>query len=234
MRQEGMNAMDLPRVRISPAHLALLLAVGLSLTLSAWAYGSGDLWSYFDESVPEGQLVYVISKACALTGVVLVWIQILAGLTIASRGTVAPHIPLQWHQQIGVAVLVMLLLHWATFVAGVSMRVDHFAVDYVTPTFSHGFYRTIVSLGMLSLIAMLIASAAALLRKRFKYWRAVHALASIGAVGGAIHSWLIGSETRMGAVKWLYIFMIVTLACAVLWRLVWGWSRAVQPRSVQA
>ena len=229
-----MNAMRLPRARISTAHLALLLAIGLSLTLSAWAYGSGDLWSYLDDSVPEGQLVYVISKACALSGVVLVWIQILAGLTIASRGTVAPHISVQWHQQIGVAVLVMLLLHWATFVTGVSMRLDHFATDYITPTFSHGFYRTIVSLGMLSLIAMLIASAAALLRKRFKYWRAVHVLASIGAVGGAIHSWLIGSETRMGAVKWLYIFMIVTLACALLWRLVWGWSRMGMQQKAEA
>jgi predicted ferric reductase len=221
------------RLRVSTLHLGVLAAIALSITLSAWAYDSGDLWSYFGADIPEGQIVYVLSKAFGLAGVVLLWIQLLVGLLIASRGTV-PQISVQWHQQIGTAVLVLLLLHWATFVTGVSMRVDHFAVDYVTPTFSHGFYRAIVSLGILSIVAMVIATLAALVRRHFKYWRFVHACAAIGGVGGAIHSWLIGSETRMGTVKWLYVFMLVTLACALLWRLGWGLRRASQPRAVEA
>jgi hypothetical protein len=226
--------MSVPRVRLSTLHLSVFVAIALSLTLSAWAYSSGDLWSYLDPEVPDGQFSYVLSRAFALTGLVLVWIQMLAGLTIASRGTVSPHITVQWHQQIGVAVLVMLFLHWVTFVTGVSLRLDHFAKDYVTPSFSHGFYRTIVSLGMISLVVMLLASLTALFRKRFRYWRAVHVFASIGAVGGAIHSWLIGSETRMAAVKWLYVFMLVTLACTLVWRLAWGWSRHAPPRGAEA
>ncbi len=225
--------MSLKRLPLSTLHFGVLAAIALSITLSAWAYDSGDLWSYIGSEVPEGQAIYVLSKAFGLSGVVLLWIQLLIGLLIASRGTV-PQISVQWHQQIGTAVLVLLLLHWATFVTGVSMRVDHFAVDYVTPTFSHGFYRTIVSLGMLSIVAMLIATLAALVRRHFKYWRFVHAFAAIGGVGGAIHSWLIGSETRMGTVKWLYVFMLVTLACALMWRLAWGWWRATQPRAAEA
>jgi DMSO/TMAO reductase YedYZ heme-binding membrane subunit len=226
--------MSLPRVPVSALHLGVLTAIALSITLSAWAYGSGDLWSYFGNDVPEGQLVYVLSKAFALAGIVLLWIQLLVGLLIASRGTVAPHISLQWHQQIGTVVLILLLLHWGAFVTGVSMRLDHFARDYVTPTFSHGYYRTIVSLGMLSIIAMVLATLAALVRRHFKYWRVVHTFAAIGGVGGAIHSWLIGSETRMGTVKWLYVFMLVTLACALLWRLAWGLRRGSSPRAAEA
>jgi len=226
--------MRVRQFRISTAHLAWLTALALSLVLSTWAASSGDLWAYFSSAVPEGQLLYVLSKACALTAVVLVWIQMLAGLTIASRGMVSPRISIQWHQQLGVAVLAMLLFHWATFVAGVSLRIDRLAVDYIFPTLSHGFYRAVVSLGMASFAIMLVASLAPLVRTRFQRWRTLHICAAIGAIGGAVHSWLIGSETRMGPVRWLYIFMIVVLACTCMWRVLSGWRRWEQSREAMA
>jgi hypothetical protein len=90
----------------------------------------------------------------------------------------------------------------------------------------------ITSLGILSLTAMLLASLAPLARANLRSWRVLHVFAVVGAAGGAIHSWLIGSETRMGPVKWLYVGMLVGLVCALIWRVLWGWTRWVaRPRA---
>src|SRR5690349_8327106 len=143
-----MTRLHLPQIRISTGHLALLVTMALSLALSTWAASSGDLWSYFSDEVPPGQLLYVLSRACALTALVLVWIQMLAGLTIASRGTLSPRITIDWHRHLGTAVILLLLMHWTLFVTGVSLRNGKFGTDYIIPSTTHGFYRAITSLGV--------------------------------------------------------------------------------------
>jgi DMSO/TMAO reductase YedYZ heme-binding membrane subunit len=223
--------MHLPQIRVSTGHLALLVTIALSLTLSTWGASSGDLWSYFSDEVPAGQLLYVVSRACALAALVLVWIQMLAGLTIASRGTLSPRITIDWHRHLGTAVILLVLMHWTLFVTGVSLRTGEIGVDYIIPSAAHGFYRAITSLGIISLATMALASLAPLTRRRLRFWRVLHALAAVGALGGAIHSWLIGSETRMEPVKWLYTVMLTALVCAVVWRVLWGLTRWARPHA---
>jgi DMSO/TMAO reductase YedYZ heme-binding membrane subunit len=86
------------------------------------------------------------------------------------------------------------------------------------PTF-HGFYRSVLSLGAIALICIVVAVASVLAwrqAKRARRW--LHRLAMVAFALVLVHSYLVGSETRVGMMPLLYGVMICSVVAGVALR----------------
>jgi len=203
-----------------------LLALGLlAAPIQTWLMLGGDFGEYLRFDTLRGQELYVLSKPCALLAIELLWLQALLGLLrpgMVRSGWLGAAAWRRWHRGLGIAALAAMLAHVALFVVAASLRNKAAAVDLLWP-WGHGVYRSWVAVGAAALW-MIIAAATVQFARLFvpvlRRW--VHLLALAAVVPVALHSLMIGSEARSGAMAGVYALMGASLAAAVLWRFTGG------------
>jgi DMSO/TMAO reductase YedYZ heme-binding membrane subunit len=160
---------------------------------------TGDLANYWRYDVPAGQVLYILSKLTALYAFVAFWLQLMYGLlgTDGRRrlGVERGH---SFHVRLGVFTITLMVMHVGLFIAGATLRTQKFASQYLTPSFSSGYYRAVVTLGIVALALVLIAAACAGARRVMgSIWKAGHWAVLVAFGLGFTHSFLIGSESRI-------------------------------------
>jgi predicted ferric reductase len=124
------------------------------------------------------------------------------------------------HRNLGIAVAVLAMLHAGLFITGVSMRAGHFAAGLLVPNFGGAYYASMVSLGVTAAwLLMAVLLVAALRNRPGLQWQWPHRLAL--PVFGLVffHSLLVGSESRVGAMPYLYGIMGVLFCAALIYPL---------------
>ena len=201
---------------------AILVGPGLAFVMTA-----GDIREYFHYDVPDGQFLYILSKLTGLYAAVLLWLQVMGGL-IRPAGIVGGEAPgfLRRHRVLGLAATLLLLIHAGLFVAAVSLRNGHFAWALLWPHFDLGYYRQMLSLGLIAAWLLMGVIVAGLVRSRLGgLWKWIHRLSVPALVLVLVHSFFIGTETRVGPMPYVYLIMAASLLAAAFWRLVWmRWS----------
>ncbi|MEW6167771.1 MAG: hypothetical protein AB1651_08735 [Pseudomonadota bacterium] len=176
-----------------------------------------DLFVHLRSPTLPGQTIYYVSKFTALYAAVLLWLQAIGGL-LSRREAQALVLPgPEQHRWLGLLVLGLVALHGGTFVLAVSIRAGHPSLDWFVPAFNAGYYKSIVSLGVIGLLCLVAAAIAALLRRRSTHWRILHRTALAGVALGGIHSLAIGSETR----SWISIIGYMLMGLGLLWARLW-------------
>jgi DMSO/TMAO reductase YedYZ heme-binding membrane subunit len=205
----------------APALLGdLVMIAALVLPGVTWWSSIDAPARYLAAGVPPGQLLYVLAKLAGLYAMALLWLQVLYGLlretawaVPARRWTVAAH------RNLGITVAMLAVLHAGLFITGVSMRAGHFAAGLLVPNFGGAYYASTVSLGVTAawlLIAVILA--AALRRREGLQWVWVHRLGLPALALVFFHSLLVGSESRLGAMPYLYGIMGVVFCAALIYR----------------
>jgi predicted ferric reductase len=101
------------------------------------------------------------------------------------------------------------------------MRTHHFPSQFLQISFEHGFYRSMIALGLIALLATAVAVIAALTRSKLgHYFRYAHWIALPAFLLALFHSWRIGSETRMSPLSILYLVMFMSLIGLLILRAV--------------
>jgi sulfoxide reductase heme-binding subunit YedZ len=176
---------------------------------------------YFRYDVLDGQFLYVLSKALGLYAFVALWLQVMYGLLgEEGRRRIGVKSDVRLHRNLAIIIIFLFVLHIGLFVAGASLRNGHFAYALLLPNFFGPYYPAIVSLGLLG--AVLLSSAAVFAARRTRWprvWRWGHRLAVPAFVLIFFHSFLIGSETRLGLLELLYFGMGVSVLAALGYRL---------------
>ena len=200
--------------------IGLMVIPGLALLATA-----GDITTYFRYRVLDGQFLYVASKFIGLYAFLMLWLQVMYGL-LGEGGRRRLNIPseLRLHRHLAYAVLTLFTLHIALFVTGVSIRNGHFAYKLLLPHIEP-YYQSMVSLGLLGAVLLFATVVFAWWRDRVPgLWKWGHRLSLPAFFAIYFHSFLIGSETRVGLMEYLYYGMLVSVVAALGLRLFQGLS----------
>jgi hypothetical protein len=206
--------------RRRPAFAQVLTIILLSIPGVTWISSVGDITAYWQYEVPAGQILYLLSKLAGLYAFVVFWMQLMYGLLGAhARERLRVELGNEFHRKLGAIVCVLIVAHVALFISGVTVRTHHFASQYLTVSFSSGYYRSIISLGIIAALLVVVGVAAALVRHVFhRGWKFGH-WALLLAFGLAFfHSISIGSESRTSPVSALYALMGALVPMALVLR----------------
>lgn len=184
---------------VQSSALSIVAVVLLATPLVMWQDVLRYLPAYLQGSAPAGQATYLLAKLAGTMAMILLLLQLL--LAVSGRLLAFPRLRLsrREHRRLGIATLTMSLLHALAFAAAASLRTEHLAWKILTPVFSEGYWRSLVSVGWVALIGLLIAAAAGLWRTRSRWVGAV-GLHRLGAGLGLLalwHSIAIGSESTV-------------------------------------
>jgi DMSO/TMAO reductase YedYZ heme-binding membrane subunit len=98
--------------------------------------------------------------------------------------------------RLGLVAIALMALHAGLFVLGATLRAGIFASQYLTPSFSSGYYRAVITVGLAALVLVVIGAISAAARWRMRrIWRVGHWAVFVAFGLGFIHSLLIGSES---------------------------------------
>lgn len=170
-----------------------------------WIQQTGDIRFYFSNSVPDGQLLYVLSKLTGLYAFFFLMIQILVSLS--SRYQV---IPLPWisklHKIGGSFVFLLSFLHLLLFFSAVSLRQEQLALGLLVPNLSD-FYHTQLTFGLIGLWLLLLVVVTGLIRtiRKSQYAPMIHRVCLFSTVLIYLHVLAIGSESQSNMGLALYI-----------------------------
>jgi len=182
-----------------------------------WYQQSGNLSVYFSAGVPEGQLLYVLSKLTGMLALFCIAWQMI--MTILGR---LKPLSMQWpasvHRVFGGVTLVLTLTHVVLFFSAVSLRQDDPAWGLLVPDFGD-YYHTHLTMGLIGLFVLVAVAVAGLLRvlKQNQWAKHVHRLYWLSLSLVYLHALTVGSESQSSAGLVLYI----TLGMMVL--LLWSW-----------
>lgn len=195
-----------------------LAVVALSCVIPAvvWLISVGDIVAYFTHSLPKGQLLYVFSKLCALYAYFFMTLQIIIGV----QGNKSPYF--KYHPRLGVLTILTVLAHVALFVIAASLRSGHAVLDNLLPIFSQGFYKSAISIGVVSAYGLILVLLATTLRRKWRgAFKWLHRLAfGVGALGW-LHSFLIGTETRIPIIMAFYAALLGFAVYGLLRKVLW-------------
>lgn len=214
-RDETGNGMSIQLLKVG-VWLSILIAP-IMIWLQSTGYSMGDLRS---GGLP-GQSYYLLSKLVGLYAIIAMACQVLYGLSkqLPSSRLIPPW-AVSRHRLLGVATLVLILLHAGLFILAVSIRKQEFAAGLLIPHFFKDFYHTMVSVGWLSLVIVLCVVAARVARNRLPFnWLWIHRLATPAIFLALLHALMIGSETRIGVLMYIYIALGMLIAWKAILRL---------------
>jgi DMSO/TMAO reductase YedYZ heme-binding membrane subunit len=174
--------------------------------------------------LPPGQQLYVIAKLAGLLAFFLFWLQCL--LALARYAPIVPGFPvsdLRVHRRLGSATALLILAHVVCFIIATSLRTGHASWELLLPSFAHGYYKLYVGLGAIAFwIVCPTVFAGWRVARGHRHWKAIHRLWPVVFGLTFLHAFAIGTESRFGVMRYLVIFMVVSLAIAGihrLWRL---------------
>jgi hypothetical protein len=188
-----------------------------------WLSTTGNIADYWRYDVPPGQVTYVLSKLAALYAFVVFWMQLIYGLLgHAGRTRLGIERGHAFHVKLGSTVLALVALHAALFVLGASVRTHTFASQYLTPSFASGYYRTVITLGIIAAVLVVLAAFCASTRRLWtRAWRLGHWAVIPAFALASVHSLSIGSESRIAPMTILYMGGIVIACLVMVWRVWW-------------
>jgi predicted ferric reductase len=187
----------------------------------AWFASVNDPFAYFRTGLPAGQQMYLVAKLSGLLAMFVFWLQ--AMLALARRAPILVGFPSsgpRLHKLLGIATVMLIFAHVGLFVAAASTRSDQIAWDLLWPDFTHGYYRTHIGLGAVALwMTPLMLFAGWRLSRGRRAWKVVHMVWPIAFVLVFLHAYGIGTESRFGAMRYVVLFVIASLAIALFHRL---------------
>lgn len=195
-------------------------AAVLSAPLIVWLVSVKNPVAYLVSDVPPGQALYIVSKLAGLFALCTFWGQCI--LALASRTPVLrefPSVRLRTHKRIGLLTLALVLTHVALFVVAASLRAGAPAWNLLWPNFSHGYYSSFVSLGLIAVWLLLLGIYGGWrLSKGDRAWKKVHMVWFGVFLLVFLHAYMIGSESRYGAMRYVLLFIATSLIAATLSR----------------
>lgn len=202
------------RLILSFGLMGIIMVVGL---VAVWLWQLAPLSPYLRGEVPPGQAAYMSMRGLGLMSLLLLWSQLMLGLlssVFKNAGEGAALI--DFHKKIGLFAFGVVVSHPLFFLWGVFQRTAHFKSDNLLPIFNKGFYQSSISLGVLALYVLTAGFLAGVCswrrgRSRRGSWLTIHRINGAAFALAAVHSLLIGSETRF-----LATVLIVSLAAASL------------------
>jgi DMSO/TMAO reductase YedYZ heme-binding membrane subunit len=195
--------------------------VGLVLICCAplivWMASVNDPMSYFRyDGLPPGQQLYLVAKLTGLFSFFLFWLQCI--LALARYAPIAPGCPVsdfRLHKRLGIATALLILAHVVCFIVAASLRTGHVSWDLLLPSFTHGYYKWYLGLGAIAFwIVCLTIFAGWRVARGQRRWKAVHRLWPAVFGLAFLHAFAIGTESRFGAMRYLVIFIVLSLAVA--------------------
>ena len=196
----------------------LVCVVTLLIPVAVWLISTHGPIPYFTHYVPPGQRFYIVSKLCALLALTLFWFQCMTALarfSPALRGFFS--LPRSQHVLLGITAFVMTLAHVGMFITASTLRTGHLALPLLVPKFDQGFYTAFVSVGAIAVWLLLMVVIAGAMRVRGHTWaRWAHRISFMVFGLGFLHGIAIGSETRFGLMKYVYTFIGLSLATALI------------------
>jgi len=194
----------------------ILSLVFLSLAAYVWLQATGKLSVYQADTLPAGQIQYILSKLLGLFTIIFLWLQICFGLI---KKTASRHkkIPFNLHPILGMLTAATMLTHFLLFFFAVWQRTETFPVSLLLPQPSD-YYHTGLFFGQLAIILTVLVLVAG--RKQFKrgkkqrktmLWWWLHRLSFVVFALALIHSYMIGSETRGSIMPYVYGLMLVSV-----------------------
>lgn len=176
--------------------------------------------------LPPGQQLYLLAKLAGLFAICLFWLQCL--LALATRAPLLTGFPAatpRLHIRLGATTSVLILGHMVLFVAAASARTGQLAWEWLLPNFTHGDYKFNVGLGALAFwLVCLTIFAGWRTARGDRRWRAIHLLWPVVFGLAFLHAFAIGTESRYGAMRYLVMFIAISLAFAAVVR----WRRAIK------
>ncbi|MFN0063310.1 MAG: hypothetical protein ACKVPX_12460 [Myxococcaceae bacterium] len=205
-----------------PTYVSMLLCGGVvALPLAVGLFQSGGLLSLASGSRPPGQVAYVLSKLFALTAFGLFWLQCALALSRSSPIFRAfPQVNRSGHVRLGLVTAGCALAHALFFFVASSARTGAWAWEVWVPRADRGFYAMNLSLGLgaLAVMGLLVLAGWRTLRGDAR-WRNVHRLWPLLAAFAFVHAFSIGTASRSGAARPVFLFVAGSLALATLARL---------------
>jgi predicted ferric reductase len=199
----------------------VLVVLVLALPAVQWLATSQSIWAVPFDRLPKGQFVYLLSKLAALYAIAVFALQVAYGLCgTRARSLLGIERGMGFHRSVGFLVLSLLFTHAALFVAGVTVRTGHFAMQYAVPDIFGGYYISRIALGWWAGVVLIISVVCALGRGWLRHiWRCVHWLSFPAAVAVVVHSLSIGTESRMPLMLIAYGCMAALLFIATFLRI---------------
>ena len=200
-----------------------MIAAILVIPIFTWWRSVGDPSVYFTHSLPPGQSIFAFAKLAGLMAIGLFWTQALLAM--------APRVPMfrgfpalnrRAHILLGAITTFLIASHVGLFVVASSLRKKVIAWDLLLPNFSHGYYFLCITLGAIALYILIIAVFAGWRTHRgTRAWKKVHMLWLGVFIFALLHSIGIGSETRYGALRYVFFFIGSSLTLVIVAR-VWS------------
>ncbi|MEX2963695.1 hypothetical protein [Microbulbifer sp. TYP-18] len=218
-----------PSTRQQTIILTFVCGLAFAFPIAVWHLSAGNPVLYFTRELPPGQLPYLFSKLTGLLAFSCFWVQCLLALAKGApvlRNSM-PSLTTKGHIRLGLSTLGLVLAHLGLFFTAVSLRTGAPAWGLLLPQFSQGYYQLHVSLGLVGLWLLLLAIFAGWQTYRGKRgWRKVHM--AWFAVFALVfwHAFAIGSESRYGAMRYVFLLMVTSLTAIALSR----WSFALRAR----
>ncbi len=186
----------------------IILALTLTcVPLIIWLISTGDVFLYLSHKVPAGQTHYIFSKLCGLYAYYFLAIQLILGF----QGKHSSYF--KYHRTLGILTTLMIGAHVYLFITAAYLRSHHLNLEILIPTFDNGYYKTSISIGVISAYLVLAVIAAGFLQNNFAFLKWAHRLAPVVDLLGWLHSINIGTETRSIATIGFYLFFF----CLVLY-----------------
>jgi len=169
------------------SHISPIISVVLIVLVSYLLYLSNGLSEIVRPYAPPGQTLYVLSKAIAIFVYILMWCQIMLGIT--------KKVNIKYHMIFGIIVFVLILSHVFLFISAVSFRQGELSLGMLLPSFSVGYYKSGLSLGVLSLFLIFVAIVSGVMKKKFYMsWKIGHSLVYLTFAVVTVHGLMIGSD----------------------------------------
>ena len=173
-------------------------------------------------SAPNGQLLYVLSKAFGLIAIGLLWWQLFSSLLCAlSSKFIFFKAGRTTHIILGFILLSLIVLHAGFFITAVSSRQGYSAAYLLLPNFSD-YYHSALSLGVIALFLTLLSISIVLLKRHLtRFWLLGHYLVVIVFALVSTHALLIGSEANADLFRyliWFFMGSISLLMIVLMWR----------------
>lgn len=211
---------------------AAVCCTALIVPAALWASTLGNPLIYLHHDVPPGQALYVISKLFGLLALSLFWFQALAALARGVPQLGFLQLGRETHRRLGLTLFALALAHACLFFAAASLRSGHLALGLLTLRFDNGFFAFYTTLGLIALLLFPLGIAAGFLRARFSSLRWLHRVWAVAFVLVFLHGMNIGTETRLGLMFYVYVFMAVSLGATAILRILVGWRSGYRRRSV--
>jgi len=195
-----MNVEDMiKRILINTAILFIFM-----LPCLIWYRQTGDISIYFTDEVPEGQLLYILSKLMGMYALLCIALQMIVSLIENPRilGVKWQAIP---HRVFGGLVIIMAISHLLLFFFAVSLRQGSMAWGLLMPDF-HDFYHTHITLGLFGfwiLLAILVSGVARILFANSKI-SLLHNAYWVSIVFVYLHALSIGTDIQSSLGLLLY------------------------------